>query len=140
MTRPTTDLEDRLPTLFEPHTLLPVQFFTHLARRNARNGEKRLMIAILEDAVAVYCKHREPTTSKGRRLFRDTQRWLQSDDKTWIFSFERICETLDLDPQWIRRGLRVKREKVRMARAAIAQQQHALAIVTTEPAQQAVGA
>ncbi len=139
MTRPTADIEDKLPHLFEPHTMLPVQFFTGLARRNARNGEKRLMIAILEDAVAVYCKHRDPTTSKARRLFRDTQRWLQSDDRQWIFSFERICEALDLDPQWIRRGLRMRRASVRAARAAAAEHPTIVTEMDQQPPQ-AIGA
>jgi hypothetical protein len=121
--------------------MLPVQFFTALSRRNARNGEKRLMIAILEDAAAVYCKHREPTTSKGRRLFRDTQRWLQSSDKKWIFSFERICEALDLDPSYLRRGLRMRRA---LAQARRAQPVSMPAIIAAadgaEPPRQAVGA
>ena len=70
------DHDEQLNHLFEPLTIMPTQYFTALRRRAARHGEKRLMIAILEDAVAVYLGHREPTTSKRRRLFRDTERWL----------------------------------------------------------------
>lgn len=112
MARPNVENDEQLNHLFEPLTIMPAQYFTALRRRAARHGEKRLMIAILEDAVAVYLGHREPTTSKRRRLFRDTERWLRSRDKTWIFSFERICEMLDLDPAWIRRGLRRRREAI----------------------------
>lgn len=110
MARANQEHEEQGTHLFEPLTIMPAQYFTALRRRAARHGEKRLMIAILEDAVAVYLGHREPTTSKRRRLFRDTERWLRSRDTTWVFSFERICEMLDLDPAWIRRGLRRRRE------------------------------
>ena len=92
----------------EPHTILPAQFFTARERRRARNSEERLMFAILEDAVAVYTKHRAPATSKQRRIYRNTKRWLESDDRTWLFSFLRICEALDLDPECIRRGLSLR--------------------------------
>lgn len=140
MSRLATEFEDKLPHLFEPNTVLPVQFFTGLGRRKAMNGEKRLMIAILEDAAAVYCKHREPTTSKGRRLFRDTQRWLQSDDKKWIFSFERICETLDLDPSYIRRGLRTRRALTERRRARTVLIPAEMAPAVDDVPQAAVGA
>lgn len=93
----------------EPHTILPPQFFTGAERRRARNAEERLMFAILEDAVTVYCNYCEPATRKQRRTFVSTQRWLTNSDRTWLFSFLRICEALDLDPEYIRKGLRQRR-------------------------------
>ena len=32
--------------------------------------------------------------------------WLRSNDRAWAFSFLRICDALNLDPQYLRRGLR----------------------------------
>ena len=101
--------EERLPGLFEPHTILPVQFFTRFQRGAAWTGEQRLMAAILEDAVAVCCKPNPPKTSKGRTVLREGLRWLRSNDRKWTFSFLRICEMLDLDPTAIRRGVRIRR-------------------------------
>jgi len=101
--------EERFPALFEPHTILPVQFFTRLQRNAAWTGEQRLMAAILEDAIAVCCKPEAPKTSKGRTLLREILRWVRSNDRTWTFSFLRICEMLDMDPSAIRRGLRIRR-------------------------------
>jgi len=101
--------EERFPALFEPHTILPVQFFTRLQRNAAWTGEQRLMAAILEDAIAVSCKPEPPRTSKGRTLLRESLRWVRSNDRTWTFSFLRICEMLDMDPSAIRRGLRIRR-------------------------------
>ena len=101
--------EERLPGLFEPHTILPVQFFTRLQRSAAWTGEERLMAAILEDAVAICCKPNPPTTSKGRTVLRESLRWVRSNDRRWIFSFLRICEMLDMDPGAIRRNIRIRR-------------------------------
>jgi hypothetical protein len=111
--------EERLPGLFEPHTILPVQFFTRLQRSAAWTGEQRLMAAILEDAIAVCCRLNPPKTSKGRTLLRESLRWVRSNDRTWTFSFLRICEMLDMDPGAIRRGVRIRRgEEPRAPREA----------------------
>src|SRR5881397_4204712 len=101
----TVEQDDGLSPYFEPEAILPSQFFNR-GRGKARDSETRLMYAILEDAVNVYCKYREPATWKERRLFENTRRWLESNDRVWLFSFLRICEALDLDPGYIRKGLR----------------------------------
>jgi len=101
--------EERLPGLFEPHTILPVQFFTRLQRGASWTGEQRLMAAILEDAIGVCFKRNPPKTSKGRTVLRESLRWIRSNDRRWTFSFLRICEMLDLDPTAIRRGVRIRR-------------------------------
>src|SRR5215468_11918810 len=67
------------------------------------------MAAILEDAVGVCIKPNAPKTSKARQLLRETLRWLRSNDRTWTFSFLRICEHLDLNPGAIRCQIRILR-------------------------------
>ena len=49
-------IEERLAGLVQPDTLLPSQYFDRIRRRGQYDGERRLMIAILEDAVDVYRK------------------------------------------------------------------------------------
>jgi hypothetical protein len=110
MKRPIMEMaEERLPGLFEPHTILPVQFFTRLQRNAAWTGEQRLMAAILEDAIAVCCKPDPPKTSKGKTLLRESLQWVRSNDRKWTFSFLRICEMLDMNPGAIRRNVRIRR-------------------------------
>jgi len=109
MTRQTSAMEDKLPALFEPNIILPEQYFTRLQRGSSWTGEQRLMAAILEDAVAVCRKLEVPKSSKARHVLRETLRWLRSNDRSWTFSFLRICETLDLEPTAIRHGIRVMR-------------------------------
>lgn len=61
-----------------------------------RIGELRLMAAVLEDAIHVLRKR--PRSRAGR----EAREWLSSADRSWPFSFERICEALDLDTGQVR--------------------------------------
>jgi hypothetical protein len=76
--------------------------------------ERRLVLAILEEAVRSYQHYAFATNRRGRRLFGETCEWFDSHDNTWIFSFENICYALDLDPDHIREGLtRWRQEQAR---------------------------
>src|SRR5437016_4572671 len=62
-------IEERLAGLVQPDTLLPSQYFDRVRRRGQYNGERRLMIAILEDAVDVYLKQAAAHDARGQQLF-----------------------------------------------------------------------
>lgn len=109
-----TPAEDRNQALFEPDTLLPSQHADRTGRRRLREGEHRLMVAILEDAVDVYRKQATARDTRKRHMFEDAEAWIEDRDATWIFSFENICAVLDLDPNYLRKGLH---EWKRLARA-----------------------
>jgi hypothetical protein len=109
-------LEERLPGLFQPDTLLPSQYFDRVRRRTQVEGERRLMMAILEDAVDVYRKQIGARDPRGRQLFRDAEEWIQDTERTWLFSFENICDVLEIDADYIRRGLRQWRDRTRAGR------------------------
>ncbi len=67
--------------------------------------ERRLVLAILEEAVRSYQRYAFATNRRVRRLFGETCEWFDAKDDPWIFSFENICHALDLDPDHIREGL-----------------------------------
>ena len=67
--------------------------------------ERRLVLAILEEAVRSYQRYAFATNRRGRRLFGETCEWFDAQHDTWVFSFENICHALDLDPEHIRDGL-----------------------------------
>ena len=98
--------EDRVQELFQPDTLLPSQYFDRIRRKASADGERRLMVAILEDAVDVYRKQAGMHDARAKALFRDAELWIEDLDCTWLFSFQNICDVLDLDAEYIRRGLR----------------------------------
>lgn len=96
---------ERKITLFQPDSLLPAQFFAALKQKAQANGERRLMVAILADAVECFQKHLGATDGRGRQLCAEAERWFLSDDSSWPFSFVNICEALDIHPSFLRRGL-----------------------------------
>jgi hypothetical protein len=98
-------MADRFVNLFEPDTLLPAQYFAAFAREGGLVRERRLMLAVLEDAVECYQKYALARDPRGRLLFEDACEWIQSGEREWPFSYENICEVLSLHPEYIRRGL-----------------------------------
>jgi hypothetical protein len=101
----TITVDDQYTGLLEPDTMLATQFFGALRRKPGMDGERRLMIAVLEDAVHCFHKQIHATDPKARQLFRDAEAWIRSTDQSWPFSFVNVCDTLDLNPDWVREGL-----------------------------------
>src|SRR5579862_1542328 len=84
--------------------VLPVQFFDVLRQRSPVQGERRLMIAILEDAITCIQKYVGARTGSERRLFQDARGWMLSNSGD-PFSFEYVCEAVGLDPAYVRNGV-----------------------------------
>ncbi|GIW44532.1 MAG: hypothetical protein KatS3mg077_1814 [Candidatus Binatia bacterium] len=97
--------QDNLTHLLQPDSLLPAQYFAALRRRLEHEPERCLVVALLQDAVECFQKHLFARDRKKRQLFRDAEEWISSTDRTWPFSFENVCEQLELDPEYIRKGL-----------------------------------
>ena len=104
-------LDERLPGLFEPDTLLPIQYFEAMRKKHLLEGEKRLILSVLEDAIECFMKCIDASTSKGQRLFRDADEWIAHEDKRWVFSFDNVCDMLDINPEYMRMGLAKWKEK-----------------------------
>ncbi|HLI64585.1 MAG TPA: hypothetical protein VKV05_14415, partial [Terriglobales bacterium] len=66
-------LDERLPGLFEPDTLLPIQYFEAMRRKHLLEGEKRLILSVLEDGIECFMKYINSPTNKGQKLFRDAE-------------------------------------------------------------------
>ncbi len=96
--------------MFEPDTLLPEQFFSILGKKPLQ-GEKRLLLAMLEDAVHCFQTYLLARKPHERRLFQEAQEWIESADTQWFFSFENICEILGINPGRMREALQKWREE-----------------------------
>ena len=96
-----------------PAAVLPAQVTSAFRCDASRQPEKRLMLAVLEEAVAAYQKFLCATTPFARREFGDAERWIEIDDDRWPFSFANICQALGLDATAIRSGLRAWRDRQR---------------------------
>lgn len=98
-------MDDVSGSIFQPDALLSDQYFETMRRKTVFEPEKRLMLAILEDAVSCL-QHNFPVNArKNVRLFEDTKAWVVQKDGDWVFSFENVCEHLGLNPAYVRQGL-----------------------------------
>jgi hypothetical protein len=104
-------LKDKVFSLFEPDALLPVQYFETLRRKIPLEPEIRLMWAILQDAVDCYQKYLTDPQDKHDGEFAEVESWITERDSDWFCSFDNVCETLGIDPQYLRRGLLAWKEK-----------------------------
>ncbi len=92
----------------ESEIVLPTQLPDR--RLADRQPEKRLMLAVLESAVAVLLKRPSPRNAKERRALREARAWFVAPSSAWPFSFRRICDALGLEAEYLRAGLDRARE------------------------------
>jgi hypothetical protein len=105
-------MEERVTSLFQPDTLLPEQYLETFRRKLHLEPEKKLMLAILEDAIACFQKYIFARDGKGKALFREAEEWVQEKGAEGIFSFDSVCETLGFNPDYLRRGMTDWKNKV----------------------------
>ena len=99
----------------ERFTLQNFPLATHAESNQTRlreiMGEFELVRATLDDAIHTYRKYALAKGRRAQRLFREVDEWISVDDRSWPFSFVNICEVLDLDPGYIRTGLKLWRQR-----------------------------
>lgn len=98
-------MEERVTSLFQPDTLLPEQYMETFRRKLHLEPEKKLMVAVLEDAIACYQKYVFARDGKGKMLFTEAEEWFAEKGGDWLFSFSNVCETLGFNPDYLRQGL-----------------------------------
>ena len=101
--------DDFLARILEPDIFLPSQFYGAGGLSRKLEGEKRLMIAILKDAVECLEKYRGARSSAGRSNYQNAVEWVEDTSTDWLFSFTNICDLLGFDPHYMREEL-LKRE------------------------------
>jgi hypothetical protein len=79
-------------------------------KKTIREGEERLMLAVLESAVEDFQKYVLARKPSGKKLFQQAEEWFLEKDSDELYSFENICDTLGLHPDPIRKGLLVWKE------------------------------
>ncbi|MFN8624383.1 MAG: hypothetical protein U0587_00100 [Candidatus Binatia bacterium] len=121
--------------------ILPEQFFGKL--RAYESAERRLLAAILEDAIGCFQRFLFASGPQQRRLHRDAARWIMErtpavagDDVCPYFSFDRVCDVLGLDAE----GVRDRLVRWRDGQAATARSPRTTRTPWSEPAVTAVSA
>jgi hypothetical protein len=102
--------------------LMPSQFYP--ARRGSASVEPimRLMGGILADAVRCFQRNFEAQSPSRRQEFREARHWIFHAKGDGPFSFEDVCDALEIDPRGLRELIirweknRLPGEKPRMIR------------------------
>jgi hypothetical protein len=101
--------DDFLARILEPDVFLPSQFYGTGGLSRQLDGEKRLMIAILKDAVECLNKYRGARSNLGSSQYQNALQWVEDEGTEWLFSFNNICDLLGFDPDYLRKVL-IKKE------------------------------
>lgn len=78
----------------------------------ATDGVRRLMAAVVEDAIECYQKFALPRTLRQHRLFQEAEEWLLSRKTDAPISFQQACENLGIEGDRIRARLRGWRDQL----------------------------
>jgi hypothetical protein len=88
---------------FECAAISPAQFFAD--RHKFGEPIERLMFAVLNDAIRCYQTNFGVQRLRARRSLAETKQWLFGLPNDAPFSFENICEVLQIDAPRLRRAL-----------------------------------
>ena len=105
-----------IDSILGPDTLILPQYLDNLQRKIHIEPERRLIVAILEDAIQCFQANIVAQNGRPKKLLGDAEKWLLNDGTDWIFSFRNICHLLELDPEYLRAGLmRLKQRRLSSA-------------------------
>ena len=89
-----------------PGILTPAQFYERAHRDNPETQAiKRLMFAVLADAVRCFQTYASAQSRAGLRMFGEVEWWILDRNSEGPFTFRAICETLGIEPDRLRDGL-----------------------------------
>jgi hypothetical protein len=108
-------VDEKVASLFQPDTILPDQFTETFRRNTYLEPEKKLMFAVLKDAIDCFQDNALAQRGRKKRLFREAEEWILAEDDDWLFSLENICEVLGFNSHYVRQGL-MRWKEVKLAR------------------------
>ena len=92
-------------TLAQMDIILPSQYFGALGSVGL-SSEQRLMLAVLVDAINVLQAWHRVGSARKRRAFAEAAQWVNTCGAHYPFSFDSICDALEIDPDVLRSRLR----------------------------------
>jgi hypothetical protein len=96
---------DVLDSVFVPDLLTPTQYFDSKRRDSGDDPLKRLMMAVLQDAIRCYQDGENSGSVLKRKKFVEVKDWFFDAGGSGPFSFPGVCEVLGLVPEYLRFGL-----------------------------------
>ena len=92
--------------VFGPELILPVQYAPPRGADGRCAGERRLMLAVLEDAVVTLKTHLRGPSVHSRRIVAEIENWLASGSRAHTFAFASICDVLGFDVPAVRQAVK----------------------------------
>jgi hypothetical protein len=103
--------EETWTPLLHADVLAAAHYLTVYGKTKLIEPEKRLMLAVLTDAIETYQDYILRRKVVTRVQYEQVERWILERNREWPFSFENICDTFGLNPQYVRRGLECWKER-----------------------------
>jgi hypothetical protein len=90
----------RMEKTVDAGILMPAQYADLVRRNHTLEGELKLLMAVLEDAIRCYLRNVDAKDGERRREFIEVSNWFESTvaGPAGIFSFENLCEALGIEP------------------------------------------
>ena len=95
------EIEEVLERMLAAPFVDPCQVPLHHPAR-LDTGERRLALAILDDAIRCAVRHGHSPLKHQRDEAREALRWIESDESAYALSFVPICQAFSIDPDWLR--------------------------------------
>jgi hypothetical protein len=102
------DEQSRLRTddiLSQADIILPSQYYGSVGSAR-RSGEQRLMLAVLVDAINVLQSWKGNGSVRKRQNFAEAAQWVNTRGTRHPFSFDSVCQVLEIDSELLRSRLR----------------------------------
>ena len=92
--------------------LLPGQYVDLVRRNHVIEGELKLLLAVLEDAIRCYLRNVNAKDGERRRDFVEVRNWFEAGGgaaarRADIFSFYNLCAALGIEPRRLLARLRI---------------------------------
>ena len=89
----------------ETDVLASFEYTKTFQRRDHLLPEMRLMFAVLTNAIECLQKCAGAKTRRCSKIFQEAEAWIFSSNGQALYSFDHVCEALQLDPNYLRKGL-----------------------------------
>ena len=100
----------RFSAYLEPDVLTSFEY-SQTFRRRDHTPEMKLMFAVLINAIECLQRYTSAKTRRCRKLFGEAERWIFGGNGHALYSFDSVCEALELDANYLRKGLMCWRDQ-----------------------------
>ena len=88
-----------------PDSIVPEQWSWGGSSLARSAPEAQLMVSVLDDAIFRFLALRGALGKRAAQERKELEDWFESEDVSWLFSFESICATLDVNAAGIREAV-----------------------------------